>query len=553
MAAQGDDVFQVGQVFGDARDGWVDGMGIEAAGDRFQTIHTTVGWLSPGITIPAVLYGGKGNDQFRIYANKADIRLEGEDGNDDFLVRAFLLADTGGIQLLAGAGDDSIRYNINAPVSIDGGAGFDTVTVLGTEGDDVFVITADGIFGAGLSISLTAVEEAVEVDGLEGNDTFFILSTDANTVTTVIGGSGSDTFNVLGDVTDIVESYNTAGRSGVINHIVESGDPLYDGLFARGLNLTVGGTDNNSAGVEETDGATQVTEGGGYDSYQLSIPASVLGASIAYVTVSAAQASAQTRNLGGKTVLVSLDHVNWSEALVVKFDGTGSPPPAVTVYVMAVDDEGVEGDQTVMISHDLFTTDTANTDLNQLVIRNVAVQVADNDKPGLIFSQSENSTEVVEGSKTDNYTVRLAKAPAAGEVVTVHLNFDAAQLSTSVSTLTFTLADWDQPQTVTVTGLSDNVREARLLSQISHTITSEDPDDQTFGRRLPEHRLWWRYRRADLRCPVSGRLYRGIGRHHRGGRRWFGRQLQDVAHHGPDGRCEGLHPVGWPDPRQQRR
>src|SRR5690606_18578761 len=133
--------------------------------------------------------------------------------------------------------------------------------------------------------------EAVEVDGLEGNDTFFILSTDANTVTTVIGGTGSDTFNVLGDVTEIIASYNTAGRSGVINHIVESGDPLYDGLFARGLNLTVGGTDSNSAGIEETDGGTRVTEGGS-DSYKLSIPASAIAGSVAFVTVSAAQASA---------------------------------------------------------------------------------------------------------------------------------------------------------------------------------------------------------------------------------------------------------------------
>jgi len=49
------------------------------------------------------------------------------------------------------------------------------VTVLGAEGDNSFVITADGIFGAGVSISLNNVEEAVEVDGLEGNDTFFIL------------------------------------------------------------------------------------------------------------------------------------------------------------------------------------------------------------------------------------------------------------------------------------------------------------------------------------------------------------------------------------------
>jgi len=53
----GDDVFQVGQVFGSARD-TVDG--IIAVRDRFQTIETTVGWLSPGVTLPAILLRRRG-------------------------------------------------------------------------------------------------------------------------------------------------------------------------------------------------------------------------------------------------------------------------------------------------------------------------------------------------------------------------------------------------------------------------------------------------------------------------------------------------------------
>ena len=44
-------------------------------------------------------------------------------------------------------GQDFIQYAINAPVSIDGGGGFDEVVVLGTELDDDFVITRDGVAG----------------------------------------------------------------------------------------------------------------------------------------------------------------------------------------------------------------------------------------------------------------------------------------------------------------------------------------------------------------------------------------------------------------------
>jgi len=38
-------------------------------------------------------------------------------------------------------------------------------------------------------------------------------------------------FNVMGDVTEIIASYDAGGRSGVVNHVVESDDALYDEIF----------------------------------------------------------------------------------------------------------------------------------------------------------------------------------------------------------------------------------------------------------------------------------------------------------------------------------
>ena len=55
-------------------------------------IATTRGWLSPGIHAPLVAQGGTGNDEFTVYSNQAELRLEGDDGNDIFVVRAFALA-----------------------------------------------------------------------------------------------------------------------------------------------------------------------------------------------------------------------------------------------------------------------------------------------------------------------------------------------------------------------------------------------------------------------------------------------------------------------------
>ena len=78
-------------------------------------------------------------------------------------------AERGRVDLTGGAGADNIQYAVNAPVNIDGGDGFDTVIIIGTEFNDDFVVTENGVYGAGLNVLFTRVE-SVEVDGAEGDD-----------------------------------------------------------------------------------------------------------------------------------------------------------------------------------------------------------------------------------------------------------------------------------------------------------------------------------------------------------------------------------------------
>ena len=122
---------------------------------------------------------------------------------------------------------------MNAPVSVDGGTGFDKLIVLGTEFADDIVITAGGIFGAGLNVRYANVE-VVEVDGLEGDDEFFVQSTAFGVAYRVIGGLGSDTINVTGDVTEDIVTRELEGLSGASTTSSRSdGDPLYNGLRRR--------------------------------------------------------------------------------------------------------------------------------------------------------------------------------------------------------------------------------------------------------------------------------------------------------------------------------
>ena len=52
-----------------------------------------------------------------------------------------------------GNGQNQVEYNVNAPVSVDGGTGFNKLVVLGTEFADHIVVTNQGVFGAGLNVS----------------------------------------------------------------------------------------------------------------------------------------------------------------------------------------------------------------------------------------------------------------------------------------------------------------------------------------------------------------------------------------------------------------
>ena len=52
-----------------------------------------------------------------------------------------------------GAGTNQVEYNMNAPVSVDGGAGFDKLVILGTEYADHIVVTARAIYGVGVWVT----------------------------------------------------------------------------------------------------------------------------------------------------------------------------------------------------------------------------------------------------------------------------------------------------------------------------------------------------------------------------------------------------------------
>jgi len=186
---EGNDLFQVGQLFGSPR---------SIAIDQSDLSETTRGALSNGITNETTLHGNNGNDKFFIFHNLEDLHAFGDAGDDEFIVRTFVTADEH-TTVDAGAGADVVSYILNAPVSIDGGDGFDKLVVIGTEVGDTFLVTANAVYGAGRVVTYTAIEQ-IDVDGMEGGDLIVVHSTDPNAVTRIFGGLGSDRIEVAGDI-----------------------------------------------------------------------------------------------------------------------------------------------------------------------------------------------------------------------------------------------------------------------------------------------------------------------------------------------------------------
>jgi ELWxxDGT repeat protein len=91
--------------------------------------------------------------------------------------------------------------------------------------------------------------------------------------------------------------------------------------------------------------------------------------------------------------------------------------------------------------------------------------------PGITFTQTSGNTSVTEGGNTDTYSLILKTQPTAD--VTINLAF-GNQITTDKNTLTFTAANWNVAQNITVTAVDDTTPEGNHTANITHTVSSTD-------------------------------------------------------------------------------
>ncbi|MFZ1027056.1 MAG: Ig-like domain-containing protein, partial [Limnoraphis robusta] len=122
--------------------------------------------------------------------------------------------------------------------------------------------------------------------------------------------------------------------------------------------------------------------------------------------------------------------------------------------------------------------------------------------PYLVASDTQGNTNVVEGGITDSYNLVLSSQPTANVVVDVTPD---EQLTTDISTVTFTPSNWNVPKSVTVTAVDDGLLEETHTGKISHTITSADPDYD--GLMIPDFDVAVADNDIPIRINVGGENY----------------------------------------------
>jgi len=237
-------------------------------------------------------------------------------------------------------------------------------------------------------------------------------------------------------------------HTGVTTFTAASADLVYAALAPAIVTANITDNDNASVLVTESAASTDVAEGGANDSYDVVLTSQPL-VDVVITLAPDAQVVASTTTL-------TFTPLDWAT------------PQTVTVG--AVDDAIAEGLHTGTITHTAAAAGDPNYDL--AVIAPVVANIADNDAAAIIVTESGGSTDVAEGGATDSYDVVLGSEPTAD--VTITLTPDS-QLSTDVTTLTFTPLDWNVAQTVTVTAVDDSVVEGLHTGVVTHAVASADP------------------------------------------------------------------------------
>jgi hypothetical protein len=214
-------------------------------------------------------------------------------------------------------------------------------------------------------------------------------------------------------------------------------DPEYADQFVP--NVPVSNTDDDTAGVTVLVGAPLTTsEGGGTASFTVVLNSEPTAPVSIPVTSGAPDEGVVTAPVGGALTFTA---ANWAVPQTVTLTGQ--------------DDAVQDGDQTYAVR--LGPIASADATYAAITIPDESATNNDDDSVGIIVNPL-GPLSTNEAGATATFTVVLRSQPTAPVALAVASD-DTTEATVAPGTLTFTVDNWNQPQTVTVTGQNDFVAD----------------------------------------------------------------------------------------------
>ncbi|MCQ2100869.1 MAG: hypothetical protein MJZ10_11250 [Fibrobacter sp.] len=338
-AGAGNDTITVGQQFESERNTDEDHSNV-LPNDAFTTTKTTQGYLSAGVQHSTSIVGGEGNDTFNVLHNEAAVSLSGGLGNDTFNVAMF--------QKVNNDGSKSIVEN--GPVTLIGGAGVDKMSIVGSDGDDDFVISQGRVLCNGIDVQAVSIENK-NVYGGDGDDSFYVLDTAKDEVTKLYGNKGNDSF------------YN--GGVGTAKEPENIGNSKNDDSNAIGVLFY----NENAANYDDIDNRIDTAkntldEGAAAKTvYKIALSKQPQENEVVSVTIFAPGETTEKLNRGDRGIWLVDGNGNYCKSITYKFAktaGTGvfAWNALVDVKLVAIGDSVREGNDYFSLLHNVSSTQT---------------------------------------------------------------------------------------------------------------------------------------------------------------------------------------------------
>ena len=298
-------------------------------------------------------------------------------------------------------------------------------------GEATFTVELDSEPTGDVTIALTSSDET---EGRIDKDSLTFTPDNWNQAQTVTVTGQDDQL----DDGDVAYAIRTAAAV--------STDAAYSGLDPADVLVT--NIDDDVLGITVSEQAVSVDEAGGQATYTVVLRSRPTGD----VTVTPTSSAPANATVSGA---LTFTPENWDVPQ--------------TVTVTGVDDDiDNDPDRSATISHGV-----AGGDYDGAQAADVSVTVRDDDASGILVSEQAVTVDEAGGEAT--YTVVLRSRPT-GDVTVTPTSSDTTAATVS-GALTFTPENWDVPQTVTVTGVNDDIdNDPDRSATISHGVAGGDYD-----------------------------------------------------------------------------